>query len=70
MENPSFLLWILFATAGVVILVSLLKRRQSHLEGLLKDHSDRQMKWLKMRQKVTNLREDESANGADSNEET
>ena len=50
--KSDIILWLVFAMLATVSLLSMMRRRQLLLVGLLKDYVQRQLKWARCRAKA------------------
>lgn len=52
---PIFLIWLAFSALASVLLLSLMRRQQSKLHGLLVDHVEQQKAWMKKKAKAAKM---------------
>ena len=53
--NPGLALWLGSGALAVLMLMNMMRRRQLHLIGLLKDYVERQAQWARRRAKADEL---------------
>lgn len=59
--DGSLVIWIGTGSLAVLMLLSMMRRRQLHLIGLLKEYVERQATWARRRAKAAQIAAEQSA---------